>query len=225
MTESFHNNITTTNNSNNNTNSRDFELNIDNFSYEREFIKRQKFVMTNSCYLPINFIKFASTQVNRKEYVNILDTYINCLPISIQIEKGLFEFALNYIKTSSLDQTDFYSVYIDKFYELCDNLDINNKNINNQTLLPSLLNGSISPQILPFLKMYQLHPMRWKHIIDKNNLRDLTLYTVNTTDEFKCGRCGEKKHTYYITQTRSADEPATVFYTCINCKKTFTRSI
>lgn len=201
------------------------QLDFNNFSYEREFIKRQKFVMSNSCFIPISFIKFAETQIDRKVIVERFDNIIKCLPISIQVEKGLFEFSLNYIKTSLLEQTDFYSVYMDKFNEICDNLDMYNNNINNKTLLPSLFDGTISPQTLPFLKMYQLHPIRWKHIIDKNNLRDLTLYTVNSTDEFKCGRCGERKHTYYITQTRSADEPATVFYTCINCKKTFTKSI
>ncbi len=205
--------------------SRTEELDINNFSYDREYIRRQHFIMTNSCYLPVDFIKFAEKQIDRKKIIEDFDKYINCLPISIQIEKGLFEFSLNYIKTSLLEWSEFYPVYMDKFYEICENLDINNDKINNRTLLPALLDGSISAQTVPFLKMYQLHPLRWKHIIDKNNLRDLTLYTVNTTDEFKCGRCGERKHTYYITQTRSADEPATVFYTCINCKKTFTKSI
>ena len=204
---------------------REKELEFDNFSYDREFIKRQKFIMTNSCYLPISLIKFAETQVDRKKTVDNIDKFINCLCVSVQIEKGLFEFTLNYIKTSLLEQTDFNAIYTDKLNEICDNLDMKNDNINNQTLMPALLDGSISPQTLSFLKMYQLHPQQWKHIIDKNNLRDLTLYTVNSTDEFKCGRCGERKHTYYITQTRSADEPATIFYTCINCKKTFTKSI
>ena len=72
---------------------RDEELNINNFSYEREFIKRQKFIMTNSCYIPISLIKFAETQLNRKDIVDKLDLLINCLPVSVQIEKGLFEFA------------------------------------------------------------------------------------------------------------------------------------
>ncbi len=205
--------------------SRTEELDINNFSYDREYIRRQHFIMTNSCYLPVDFIKFAEKQIDRKKIIEDFDKYINCLPISMQIEKGLFEFSLNYIKTSLLEWSEFYPVYMDKFYEICENLDMNNSKINNRTLLPSLIDGSIAAQTVPFLKMYQLHPLRWKHIIDKNNLRDLTLYTVNTTDEFKCGRCGERKHTYYITQTRSADEPATVFYTCINCKKTFTKSI
>ncbi|KAL7409274.1 transcription elongation factor [Mrakia frigida] len=37
------------------------------------------------------------------------------------------------------------------------------------------------------------------------------------TDQFKCGKCGQRKTTYYQMQTRSADEPMTTFVTCLNC--------
>lgn len=40
-----------------------------------------------------------------------------------------------------------------------------------------------------------------------------------TTDQFKCGRCGKRKCTYYQMQTRSADEPMTTFVTCVICQK------
>ena len=39
------------------------------------------------------------------------------------------------------------------------------------------------------------------------------------TDQFKCGRCKQRKCTYYELQTRSADEPATIFVTCLDCGK------
>ncbi|KDP21858.1 hypothetical protein JCGZ_00645 [Jatropha curcas] len=38
-----------------------------------------------------------------------------------------------------------------------------------------------------------------------------------TTDQFKCGRCQQRKCTYYQMQTRSADEPMTTYVTCVNC--------
>ncbi|GFY95736.1 transcript elongation factor IIS [Actinidia rufa] len=38
-----------------------------------------------------------------------------------------------------------------------------------------------------------------------------------TTNQFRCGRCGQRKCTYYQLQTRSADEPMTTFVTCVNC--------
>lgn len=41
--------------------------------------------------------------------------------------------------------------------------------------------------------------------------------TEAETDQFRCGRCGQRKTKYYQLQTRSADEPMTTFVTCINC--------
>lgn len=36
---------------------------------------------------------------------------------------------------------------------------------------------------------------------------------------FVCGRCKSKKTTYFQMQTRSADEPMTVFVSCLNCDR------
>ncbi|MDP2438361.1 MAG: hypothetical protein Q8P67_21665 [archaeon] len=36
-------------------------------------------------------------------------------------------------------------------------------------------------------------------------------------DTFQCRRCKERKVTYYQMQTRSADEPMTIFITCLHC--------
>jgi len=41
--------------------------------------------------------------------------------------------------------------------------------------------------------------------------------TVGSSDQFQCGRCKERKCTYYQKQTRSADEPMTTFVTCTVC--------
>jgi transcription elongation factor S-II len=38
-----------------------------------------------------------------------------------------------------------------------------------------------------------------------------------TTDQFQCGKCRQRKCTYYQMQTRSADEPMTTFVSCLNC--------
>jgi len=201
------------------------ELSIENFSYEKEYLKNCDFIMENSLYLDINFITNCTKQINRKQTSETINKLINCINIADDIEKGIFEFSLNYVKVQNLPIHFFQLTYNDKLNDLLLNLDMNNKKIENKTLLPDLLNGKFSGQIIAFLNMYQLHPMRWKNIIDKNNLRDVTIANVNTTDEYKCGRCGERKHIYYITQTRSIDEPATIFYTCTICRKTFTKSM
>lgn len=38
-----------------------------------------------------------------------------------------------------------------------------------------------------------------------------------STDQFLCGKCKNRKTTYYQLQTRSADEPMTTFVTCTVC--------
>jgi len=35
--------------------------------------------------------------------------------------------------------------------------------------------------------------------------------------QFKCGKCKSRKTTFYLLQTRSADEPMTVYVTCLGC--------
>ena len=210
------------------TKERKEELTFDNFSYNREYILRQKFIMLNNCYYQSDIVKLvycANETLDRKNIIQKIDSIVRCLPVSQLIELGVFEFSINYVKIQNLNFSELEMIYNDKVNELCLNLDISNENIKNKTLLPTILRGEINPQTVAFLKFHHLHPENWKSIIDKNNLRDEILYTVNTTDKFKCSKCGERKHTYYITQTRAADEPATIFYTCINCKKTFTKSV
>ena len=50
----------------------------------------------------------------------------------------------------------------------------------------------------------------WKCTMDRNQ--------EGTTDQFRCGKCGEFKTIYYQMQTRSADEPMTTYVTCTVCE-------
>lgn len=201
------------------------QIDLNNFSYEKNYLEQFDFIMENSLYLPLEFVKKSEKLIDRKNTINDIDKIVNCYSISSDIEKGIFEFSLNYIITNGFPEDYFTLIYNDKLQNILMNLNDKDEKIQNKTLIKDILTAKISGQIVAFLQMYQLHPDRWKSIIDKNNLRENTLSTVNTTDEFKCSRCGERKHIYYITQTRCIDEPATVFYTCTVCRKTFTKSM
>jgi DNA-directed RNA polymerase subunit M/transcription elongation factor TFIIS len=37
------------------------------------------------------------------------------------------------------------------------------------------------------------------------------------TSQVRCERCGARKASFYQLQTRSADEPMTTFYRCLEC--------
>ena len=66
----------------------------------------------------------------------------------------------------------------------------------------------------------ELNPEHWKEYIDKKIKRDASKYNMNieaSTDMFTCKKCKSKKCTYYELQTRSADEPMTIFVSCLDC--------
>ena len=79
---------------------------------------------------------------------------------------------------------------------------------------------TISISEIPNMSFQQLYPEHWKKMMDDKFKRDKLLYEYQPeamTDQFKCGRCKERKCSYYELQTRSADESMTIFITCICC--------
>jgi DNA-directed RNA polymerase subunit M/transcription elongation factor TFIIS len=69
---------------------------------------------------------------------------------------------------------------------------------------------------------YTLFYSKWReHIIHQQNIekRQLEGNKSMATDQFLCSRCHKRECTYYEMQTRSADEPMTIFINCLNCGK------
>ena len=85
-----------------------------------------------------------------------------------------------------------------------------------------LITNELNPYEIAFMTPQDLFPEHWKLLIDERERRDKILYMTKSearTNKFKCPRCRKKETTYYELQTRSADEPMTVFITCLNCGK------
>lgn len=69
---------------------------------------------------------------------------------------------------------------------------------------------------------YQMFEARWRDNFvaqQAQEKRQLEGNRAMATDRFTCTRCWKKECTYYEMQTRSADEPMTIFITCLNCGK------
>jgi DNA-directed RNA polymerase subunit M/transcription elongation factor TFIIS len=69
---------------------------------------------------------------------------------------------------------------------------------------------------------YQMFEGRWRDNFvaqQAQEKRQLEGNRAMATDRFTCTRCWKKECTYYEMQTRSADEPMTIFITCLNCGK------
>jgi DNA-directed RNA polymerase subunit M/transcription elongation factor TFIIS len=109
----------------------------------------------------------------------------------------------------------FTQIYIDRLRTLFNNLDM-------PVVVNGLRSGEILPQNIAFMTHQEFQPEKWNPLIEKKIKRDASKCDKKvgaSTDMFTCSRCKSKKCTYYEMQTRSADEPATIFITCLNCDK------
>lgn len=97
-----------------------------------------------------------------------------------------------------------------------------NSYVKNKELWQQFKDGHITVEDLAKKTTYELYPSRWKESFDNQQTREKTQLEGNramATDQFLCTRCWKRECTYYEMQTRSADEPMTIFITCVNCGK------
>jgi transcription elongation factor S-II len=135
------------------------------------------------------------------------------------LEKGVFNFAIKEANSRKIikkwENSRFVQLYTDRLRTICTNL-------KNDELLVSLKTCEITPQQLAFMTHQEMNPEHWRKWIEQKALRDANKFTNNiqaSTDMFTCKKCKGKRCTYYELQTRSADEPATIFVTCLDCGK------
>lgn len=196
------------------------------FDIQSEYMKLFDFRMPSRDIINTTVMDFVITNMNesvRKYGLKKLLDHVS--PVyAIQIEHGIIEFVMTQISKNHTDVVEFVSnMYQDKLNNIIANLDpINNPRVDNHTLLPAIEDGSIDPYLVPFMKPQQLHPQRWfKELKNRQDLEDST-NNKKVTDIYKCRKCGDRKSTTTQMQTRSADEPMTIFVTCVTCYNTFT---
>lgn len=98
--------------------------------------------------------------------------------------------------------------------------------IENKMLLDRLQKNEFKFEDLMSWNETEIFPERNKELAEKQFLREQRLLEgnkANATDQFFCGRCKMRQCTYYELQTRSADEPMTIFIQCVNCGKRWTQ--
>merc|ERR1712244_131901 len=85
----------------------------------------------------------------------------------------------------------------------------------NKELKEELLSGQIKTSRLVTMTTEEMADKKWA-MEEARNDQCLDVSQA-MTDEYKCGRCKQRKCKYSQAQTRSADEPMTTFVTCLNC--------
>lgn len=98
----------------------------------------------------------------------------------------------------------------------------NLKNKSNPTLRKRVLSGEIAPKDFVVMSHDDLKSdtrRKEDERLQKENMNEAMVAQVekSISKEFECGKCKKKMVSYSQAQTRSADEPMTVFCECTNC--------
>jgi DNA-directed RNA polymerase subunit M/transcription elongation factor TFIIS len=138
-------------------------------------------------------------------------------PQSTNIEKGVFNWCIKECKNKKIirkwENPIFVQMYIDHLRSIFYNLQDGH--------LISLVNsGEIKSHEIAFMTHQEMNRDKWDELLQAKSIRDKNKFEQNLeamTDRFTCRKCFSKKCSYYALQTRSADEPMTLYITCLEC--------
>ena len=102
-------------------------------------------------------------------------------------------------------------------------MEFNLKNPKNPGLRERVLSGTVTPVQLVSMSPYAMFPEMWEPVFErvahKQLRRQLTVDVDSAPDGLlQCRKCRSKKTSFVQMQTRSADEPMTVFAYCLACQ-------
>ena len=143
--------------------------------------------------------------------------------ICINLEKNILNYATEQARKinqqPAWDNHKYTSMYKQKFLQI-------QHNLKNSPLLKGwIIDKKIKTKDVIEMRPEDLWPdgpyakKMEDRIIKEMRKAYLAKESKNQDGFFKCGRCKSMKTTYYQMQTRSADEPMTVFVSCLNCDK------
>lgn len=163
--------------------------------------------------------KITNPELFRQNVSSKIEIILEDKTMSINLEKGIYNYTIKEAESKKIvkkwENIQFAQIYIDRLKSIYINL-------KNQNLLQQIKNKEITAQSVAFMTHQEFRPEHWSALIQQKIKRDAAKYTMNieaSTDMFTCKKCKSKKCTYYELQTRSADEPATIFVTCLDCGK------
>ena len=176
-----------------------------------------------------------------------VDTNINIeliTKIVKTIEKSIYNYTIDIAdgdyEIKKWDNPRFSQIYIDKARELLTNLDPTDY-VENKYLCDTIINRLeenedgelifkdiyrdkyVRLYTIAYLPPEVLYPEKNKAIYDEHSRRAklASEYKPQTTDQFKCGKCGRRECTYTQNQIRACDEGATTFVYCTFCGHSF----
>lgn len=115
------------------------------------------------------------------------------------------------------DNLAYRRLYLNKYRSLAFNL----RDPRNPSLIERLKARQLKCTRVVSMTAQDLFPEQWAPILTKLRMRELlsTLDMAAAVPEgmLQCRKCKSRKVVWHMLQTRSADEPATVFCGCMEC--------
>lgn len=136
----------------------------------------------------------------------------------INLEKGIFNYSLKEASNRKVvkrwDNPYFVQIYVDRLRTIIHNIK------KNPSLLVDINDSDFKIHNIAFMTHQEMQPQRWSEMLDAKAKRDKNKFEVNieaATDTFTCRKCKSNRCSYAAVQTRSSDEPMTIFVTCLDC--------
>lgn len=142
-----------------------------------------------------------------------------------ELERGIYNATLNEANLRLVPLTWEHATF-KWIYNMISKRTVSNFNPNSYVGNPHLIqrwkDGEFTLDQIGSWTSYDLNPAHWKDLKDQQFRREKRILEGNlamATDRFRCSQCKKKMCSYYELQTRSADEPMTIFVRCLNCGK------
>lgn len=163
----------------------------------------------------------------------VITTISNTFPTefkeSNQLETILYRTSLDIAGKKEIRKTwsnpMFRDIYLAQARRVLANLNPNSY-VRNKGLWERYSQQELTLEQIVHQNYYELCPEHWQQLIDLQAKRERTQLEGDfsrATDRWQCNGCKMRKCTFYELQTRSADEPMTIFIHCLNCGKRWTQ--
>lgn len=142
-------------------------------------------------------------------------------PQSVALAHSIWTYSQHYVTNKQLDNENMksqytMSIFSDKMFNIETSIAMYD-DTDEQGLLWKIQNNQIDLNLIPTLKPHELAPSKFKELLARHALINEKKNNIATTTAYKCYKCNNNKCTVAQVQTRSADEPMTVFVTCQVC--------
>lgn len=136
---------------------------------------------------------------------------------SKDIEKSILDYTKDQCKIRNIEEIRWSDIRVRRLYIRKSSMIFSNID----KILNKMSSENIDGSLVAGLSHYDIDPTQWQPIIDRRERREICSMITDSDEKYegllKCEKCGSMNTRYVTVQTRSADEPETVFASCKNC--------